>query len=58
MSNFQHPGDWLLTRDGAGNVSGGLHAKVYQELDPLINRNYKNKHGGGVGYIQGLPLSV
>ncbi|NMM28674.1 MAG: DUF839 domain-containing protein [Glaciimonas sp.] len=57
MSNFQHPGDWVLTKDGSNNVTGGLHSKVYQNLDALINTNYKNKHGGGVGYIQGLSVA-
>ena len=49
MSNFQHPGDWKVD---------GLHAKVYQALDPLINEKYKNKHGGGVGYIQGVKVAI
>ncbi|MEO8169536.1 MAG: alkaline phosphatase PhoX [Oxalobacteraceae bacterium] len=49
MSNFQHPGDWNVT---------GLHAKVYQTLDPLINQNYRNKRSGGVGYIQGVQVGA
>lgn len=40
MSNFQHPGDW-----------SALHSKVKDQLDPLINANYKNKFGAAVGYI-------
>jgi len=42
MSNFQHPGDW-----------GGIHSVVKGTLDPLINANYKNKAGAGVGYLTG-----
>ncbi|MFT3665907.1 PhoX family protein [Piscinibacter sp.] len=47
MSNFQHPGDW-----------SGLHAKVKDTLDPLINANYKNKFGAAVGYLTGAPQAV
>lgn len=54
-SNFQHPGDWELTKDGTGKVTGGLHAKVYEALDPLIKANYKDKFGAAVGYLTGLP---
>jgi secreted PhoX family phosphatase len=42
MSNFQHPGDWLP-----------IHAAVKDTLDPLVKANYKNKFGGGVGYLTG-----
>ncbi|TFW09335.1 DUF839 domain-containing protein [Oxalobacteraceae bacterium OM1] len=55
MSNFQHPGDWELTKDASGNVTGGLHAKVYQQLDPLVKANYRNLYGAAVGYITGMP---
>ena len=39
MSNFQHAGDW-----------SSLHAKIKDQLDPLINANYKDKFGAAVGY--------
>lgn len=55
MSNFQHPGDWELTKDAGGNVTGGLHAKVYATLDPLVKANYKDRFGAAVGYLAGLP---
>jgi hypothetical protein len=55
MSNFQHAGDWELNTDSAGNVTGGLHAKVYQTLDPLIRANYRDRFGAAVGYITGMP---
>ncbi|HJV82021.1 PhoX family protein [Noviherbaspirillum sp.] len=55
MSNFQHPGDWELTRDANGNVTGGLHSKVYATLDPLEKQNYRNLQGAAVGYLTGLP---
>ncbi len=57
MSNFQHPGDWELTKDASGNVTGGLHAKVYTTLDPLEKQNYRNLRGAAVGYLTGLPHS-
>ncbi|MEJ5027846.1 PhoX family protein [Comamonas sp. MYb69] len=47
MSNFQHPGDW-----------SALHAKIKDQLDPLINANYKNKFGASVGYLTGTPQAV
>ncbi|MGC3962166.1 MAG: DUF839 domain-containing protein [Rhodocyclaceae bacterium] len=55
MSNFQHPGDWELTKDSAGTVTGGLHSKVYTTLDPLIRANYKDRYGAAVGYLTGMP---
>ncbi len=58
VSNFQHPGDWELKKDAAGTVIGGLHAKVYQRLDPLIEKNYadgRGKVGAAVGYLTGMP---
>jgi len=58
MSNFQHPGDWELKKDAAGNVTGGLHAKVYQILDALMKKNYADKRGklgAAVGYLTGMP---
>lgn len=51
MSNFQHPGDWELTKDANGNVIGGLHAKVYTALDPLESANYNGKFSAAVGYL-------
>ena len=51
MSNFQHPGDWELTFDAAGKVTGGLHAKVAQTLDPIIRANYRGRYGAAVGYL-------
>ena len=60
MSNFQHAGDWELERDAAGNVTGGLHAKVYEKLTPLIEANYADaggKLGGAVGYLTGMPAA-
>lgn len=51
MSNFQHPGDWELSRDAGGNVTGGLHAKVYATLDPLVSANYNGKTSAAVGYL-------
>ncbi len=61
MSNFQHAGDWELKKDEAGNVTGGLHVKVYQTLDPLIKANYADKTGklgAAVGYLTGMPANV
>jgi hypothetical protein len=55
MNNFQHPGDWELTRDANGNVTGGLHAKVVTTLDPLVKANYKDRYGAAVGYLTGVP---
>jgi uncharacterized protein len=56
MSNFQHPGDWEVRKDAAGNVTGGLHAKVMTTLDPLIRANYRDRFGAAVGYLTGLPV--
>jgi hypothetical protein len=61
MSNFQHAGDWELKKDDAGNPTGGLHIKVYKALEPLIQKNYadsRDKRGGGVGYLTGLPATA
>jgi hypothetical protein len=55
MSNFQHAGDWEVTRDASGNVTGGLHSKVMTTLDPLIRANYRDRYGSAVGYLTGLP---
>jgi secreted PhoX family phosphatase len=51
LSNFQHPGDWLLKKDASGNVTGGLHAKVYASLDPIELAHYRNKFSAAVGYL-------
>lgn len=48
MSNFQHPGDWLPP----------LHGKVQATLDPLIRANYKDRFGGGVGYLTADQTSI
>ncbi|MBI2254103.1 MAG: DUF839 domain-containing protein [Proteobacteria bacterium] len=61
MSNFQHVGDWELKKDDSGKVTGGLHVKVYETLDPLIKANYGDaagKLGGGVGYLAGTPTTA
>jgi len=58
MSNFQHPGDWELTTNASGEVTGGLHAKVVQKLDPIIRANYRNRYSAAVGYLAGLPQKV
>ncbi|MDB5807674.1 MAG: alkaline phosphatase [Betaproteobacteria bacterium] len=59
MSNFQHPGDWELTTDPkTGAVTGGLHAKVVDKLDPLVRANYRNRYSAAVGYLAGLPQKV
>ncbi|HEY4370731.1 MAG TPA: alkaline phosphatase, partial [Burkholderiales bacterium] len=59
MSNFQHPGDWELTTDKAtGAVTGGLHAKVVERLDPLVRANYRNRYSAAVGYLSGLPQKI
>ena len=61
MSNFQHAGDWELKKDDAGNVVGGLHVKVYKELEPLIEKNFadsRGKLGGAVGYLTGVPATA
>jgi hypothetical protein len=61
MSNFQHAGDWELKKDASGAVTGGLHAKVYAALDPLIKANYgdsRGKQGGAVGYLTGMPTGL
>jgi hypothetical protein len=55
MSNFQHPGDWEVTKDASGNVTGGMHSKVMATLDPLISANYRDRYGAAVGYLTGLP---
>jgi hypothetical protein len=58
MSNFQHAGDWEIKKDPATGAVTGLHAKVYETLDPLIKKNYadsRGKLGGAVGYLTGLP---
>lgn len=60
MSNFQHAGDWELEKDASGNVTGGLHVKVYEKLAPLIKANYADAHGklgGAVGYLSGMPAA-
>jgi len=61
MSNFQHAGDWELEKDETtGAVKGGLHAKVYEQLTPLIKANYadsRGKLGGAVGYLTGMPAA-
>ena len=61
MSNFQHAGDWELKKDDAGNVTGGLHVKVYKALEPLIEKNFadsRGKLGGAVGYLTGVPATA
>ena len=45
MSNFQHPGDWETP----------LHDRVKAAVAPLIDRNFRNRRGAAVGYIEGLP---
>jgi hypothetical protein len=60
MSNFQHAGDWELETDASGAVTGGLHAKVYEKLTPLIQANYADrtgKLGGAVGYLTGMAAA-
>lgn len=47
QSNFQHPGDWST-----------LHAKVKDQLDGLINANYKDKFGAAVGYMTAKPTQM
>lgn len=47
MSNFQHPGDW-----------GGVHAKVKDTLQPLVNANYRNRFGAAVGYLTATPSQI
>ena len=51
MSNFQHAGDWELSKDATGTVTGGLHSKVYAALDPLVRAKYKDRYGASVGYL-------
>ena len=60
MSNFQHAGDWELKKDDAGNVTSGLHIKVYKELEPLIKKNYADSRGqlGGIHRLAGGPRQV
>lgn len=55
LSNFQHPGDWDVVRDANGVITGGLHAKVFEQLDPLVRANYKDRFGAAVGYLAGIP---
>ncbi len=60
MSNFQHAGDWeirTVTANGVTNTTG-LHAKVFQTLEPLIDKNYENGYGAAVGYITGMPQTT
>jgi len=47
MNNFQHAGDW-----------GSIHAKVKDQLDPLLEANYKGKFGAAVGYMTGELKSI
>jgi secreted PhoX family phosphatase len=47
-ANFQHPGDWL----------GKLHTKVMPILNPLIEKNYKDRSGAAVGYITATPTGI
>ncbi|MGB6053918.1 MAG: alkaline phosphatase PhoX [Burkholderiaceae bacterium] len=47
MNNFQHAGDW-----------GGIHAKVKDQLDPLLKSNYRDKFGAAVGYLTGDLKSI
>ena len=58
MSNFQHAGDWELTKDASGKITGGLHSKVIDILDPLVRANYRNRYGAAVGYLSGLPTKL
>lgn len=60
MSNFQHPGDWEIKTQTTNGVSvtTGLHANVYQTLEPLINKNYEGGYGAAVGYLTGLPQTA
>ncbi len=46
MSNFQHPGDYIVTMDAA------LKAQV----DPLIKAQWNNKRKAAIGYLSGLPV--
>jgi hypothetical protein len=55
MSNFQHAGDWDVSKDASGALKG-LHAKVANTLDPLIKANYRDGYGAAVGYLTGLPV--
>ena len=55
MSNFQHVGDWDLSKDASGKITGGLHSKVVDTLDPLVRANYRDRFGAAVGYLTGLP---
>lgn len=58
MSNFQHAGDWKLKKDKqSGKIKGGLHAVVYEQLDPLIDANYRDKFAASVGYLTGVSLA-
>ncbi|MEO5695575.1 MAG: alkaline phosphatase PhoX, partial [Burkholderiaceae bacterium] len=50
MSNFQHPGDWVVGRDADGNLRG-LHARVRSTLDPLVSANYNGRLSAAVGYL-------
>jgi hypothetical protein len=47
-TNFQHAGEWL----------GKLHTKVMPTLNPLIQRNYKDRFGASVGYITAIPTGI
>ena len=47
-TNFQHAGDW----------SGKLHTKVMPTLNPIIQRNYKDRFGASVGYITAIPTGI
>jgi hypothetical protein len=51
MSNFQHPGDWVVKTDSNGKVIGGLHDQLYATLEPLEDVNYKGKFSAAVGYL-------
>ncbi len=55
MSNFQHAGDWNVSRNAAGAITGGLHKNVVTTLDPLIRANYRDGYGAAVGYLTGMP---
>ena len=61
MSNFQHAGDWELKKNKDTGKLEGLHIKVYETLEPLIQKNYadaRGKLGGAVGYLTGLPATA
>jgi len=53
MSNFQHPGDELISTDPTKptNYQKAMGSAKVQQLVDAVNENYSNGYSGGVGYL-------